>query len=60
MTCANCVRHVEEAVRSVPGVQAVRVDLRGGTVRITHTPDTDLAAIAVAIDEAGYQASAPV
>jgi copper chaperone len=63
MSCGSCVRHVEEAVRSVPGVLAVTVDLAGGTVRISHA-DADLEAIAQAIDEAGYevgvQASVPV
>jgi copper chaperone CopZ len=59
MTCGNCVRHVEEAVRAVPGVSAVSVDLLGGTVRVTHAPGADPAAFAAAIDEAGYQASAP-
>ena len=59
MTCASCVRHVEEAARSVPGVAAAAADLQHGTVRITHAPDADVAAIATAIDEAGYQTTAP-
>jgi copper ion binding protein len=59
MTCGNCVRHVEAAVRAVPGVHAVAVDLQRGTVRVSHAPGADVAAIATAIDEAGYQASAP-
>lgn len=63
MTCHNCVRHVEQAVRSVPGVQDVSVDLARGSVRVTHAPGVDAAAIATAIDEEGYeaavQASAP-
>jgi len=60
MTCGNCVRHVEEAVRAVPGVHSASADLRAGTVRISHAPDASLDAIAAAIDEAGYQASPPV
>jgi copper chaperone len=60
MTCGNCVRHVEAAVRAVPGVHAVAVDLASGRVRVTHGAGTDVAAIAAAIDEAGYQASVPV
>jgi copper chaperone CopZ len=59
MTCGNCVRHVEEAVRAVPGVSAVAVDLARGTVRVTHAPGADPDAMARAIDAAGYQASAP-
>lgn len=63
MTCQNCVRHVEKAVRSVPGVQNVSVDLARGSVRVTHAPGVDAGEIAKAIDEEGYeaavQASAP-
>jgi copper chaperone CopZ len=58
MSCGNCVRHVEQAARSVPGVEAAAVDLAGGTVRITHAPDADLAAVAAAIVDAGYETSA--
>ena len=47
-------------MRAVPGVHAVAVDLASGTVRVTHGPGADVAAIAAAIDEAGYQASVPV
>lgn len=56
MSCQSCVRHVEKAVRSVPGVQAVQVDLKSGDVRITHAPGADVAAMAAAIDAAGYEA----
>jgi copper chaperone CopZ len=60
MTCGNCVKHVEAAVRAVPGVHAVAVDLARGTVRVTHGAGADVAAIVAAIDEAGYQASVAV
>lgn len=57
MTCGNCVRHVEHAVRGVPKVIAVKVDLKSGEVKVTHA-GADLDAIVAAIDEAGYGASA--
>jgi copper chaperone len=56
MSCQSCVRHVEAAVRAVPGVVAVAVDLAGASVRVTHVPDVDVDAIVAAIDEAGYEA----
>jgi copper chaperone CopZ len=56
MTCGNCVKHVEQAVRGVPGVFAVAVDLKAGSVAITHAPGADVDAMARAIDEAGYEA----
>jgi copper ion binding protein len=56
MTCGNCVRHVEKAVRDVPGVRDVAVDLEGGQVRVTHAAGADVDAMVKAIDEAGYEA----
>jgi copper chaperone CopZ len=55
MTCANCVRHVDQAVRSVAGVRDVNIDLASGRVRIRHA-GADLQNIAAAIDDAGYEA----
>jgi copper chaperone CopZ len=58
MTCGNCVKHVEQALRGVAGVQAVQVDLKGGTARVTHAPGVSIDAMVAAIDEAGYEAGA--
>jgi len=55
MSCANCVRHVEHALRAVPGVAAVAVDLPAGTARVTHAADANIAAMLAAIDDAGYE-----
>ena len=55
MTCANCVRHVTEALQALPGVREVRVDLASGRpdVRAEHAlADADVRA---ALDEAGYE-----
>jgi copper chaperone CopZ len=57
MSCANCVRHVEEALRKVPGVMDVKVDLPGGTAHVTHAPNADVDAMVTAVDDAGYTAS---
>lgn len=54
MTCGNCARHVEEALRPLAGVQGIDVDLDGARVRVTGTADT--AALIAALDDAGYPA----
>jgi copper chaperone CopZ len=57
MTCGNCVKHVTEELTALPGVQDVRVDLVAGgssPVTVTSQGPLDDAAIAEAVDEAGY------
>ena len=57
MTCDHCVRAVTQEVERLPGVQAVEVGLvAGGTSSVTITSDqpVDVAAVAEAVDEAGY------
>lgn len=53
MTCGHCVRAIEGAVATLPGVIAVQADLAAGTVRIAGTPD--MAAVRSAITEEGYK-----
>ncbi|MEZ0164226.1 heavy-metal-associated domain-containing protein [Kineococcus sp. LSe6-4] len=58
MTCAHCVAAVTEEVSALPGVASVRVDLvPGGTSTVTVDSSTPLdpAALAAAVDEAGYE-----
>ncbi len=38
MTCTGCAQHVEQALRKVPGVRAVRVRYPEGTVQIAADP----------------------
>lgn len=54
MTCASCVRRVEEAVTAVPGVASANVNLatERATVRFDGEPDTP--AVLRAIEKAGY------
>ena len=57
MTCGHCVASVESELRSVPGVEDVRVDLvAGGTSKVTVTSEEPLSreTVAGAVDEAGY------
>lgn len=57
MSCASCASNIEDAILSVPGVEACNVNF--GAERATVTYDarkTDLVAIQNAIDAAGYSA----
>jgi copper chaperone len=54
MTCAHCVSAVTEEVGAVPGVTDVEVDLESGALRVTSETPVDDAAVAAAVDEAGY------
>lgn len=38
MTCGSCVRHVGDALRSLPGVSSVDVNLREGLAVVRHDP----------------------
>jgi copper chaperone CopZ len=57
MTCGACINRIELAVRRLPGVSAVRVDLRHETATVRRLPGlaTD-SALEKAIAEAGYEA----
>lgn len=55
MSCQHCVDAVTQEVGAVAGVDAVQVDLEGGTVAVTGAGFDD-AAVREAIDEAGYTA----
>lgn len=58
MDCGNCVRHVTEAIQSVPGVHSamVSLDSRQASVRWSPGVEQDVPAVARAIEEAGYTA----
>ncbi|MCT9821552.1 heavy-metal-associated domain-containing protein [Microbacterium sp. W1N] len=54
MTCGHCAAAVTTEVRAVSGVTDVAVDVASGTVTVTAADALDDAAIAAAVDEAGY------
>ena len=56
MTCNHCVKHVDRALRGVPGVTAVEVVLADQLARVTHE-DASLPAMVAAVSTAGYQAA---
>ncbi|MCK0091450.1 MAG: heavy-metal-associated domain-containing protein [Rhodococcus sp.] len=55
MTCGHCVSSVREEISEIPGVTGVEVDLASGRVDIESNTALDSAAIAAAVDEAGYK-----
>lgn len=57
MTCGHCAQSVTNELTKVPGVEDVQVDLASGNVEISSTAPVDPAAIAAAVDEAGYEVS---
>jgi len=57
MTCANCQKHVGDALRSVPGVASATVDLVFHRASVTFDPDkATLDDMAAAVERAGYRA----
>ncbi len=56
MSCAHCQSAVQEEVSSVPGVEAVTVDLDSKQVEVRGM-SLDDGAIRAAIEEAGYEAT---
>ena len=57
MVCGSCVSRITRALRGLPGVFAVRVDLGREAVTVRREPAVAPdAALAAAISQAGYQA----
>jgi copper chaperone len=57
MTCDHCVRTVTEEVSRLVNVEHVQVDLARGVVTVHSDGPVDRAAVAAAVDEAGYEVS---
>jgi Cu+-exporting ATPase len=56
MSCAACVRRVENALQSVPGVENATVNLATSRATIVYSPRLeDWSAIRGAIEQAGYE-----
>ncbi len=58
MTCANCARHVTEAIQSVPNVASASVQLESGRATVRWKGAADAKSVAEAVAEAGYEATA--
>jgi len=59
MTCASCVRHVEQALAHVPGVAAVTVNLAIEKAVVVAGPAVPAQALVDAVRAAGYDATVP-
>ena len=57
MTCGNCVKHVDHAIRAIAGVEDVQVDLASGHVSIQGAFPKGLDPIIAALAEEGYPAT---
>lgn len=55
MGCEGCVAAVEKALRAVPGVRSVRVDLKAGRATVDQE-GADPGALLRAVQKAGYDA----
>ena len=54
MTCGHCQTAVTKALKSVSGVEAVNVDLAGGTAQVQGQADPQ--ALLAAVKDEGYGA----
>lgn len=54
MMCEGCVEKVDNALKAVPGVESVDVNLKKGTATVEGTADDD--ALVKAVVDAGYRA----
>ncbi|MBK5441367.1 copper-translocating P-type ATPase [Pseudomonas sp. TH32] len=59
MTCASCAGRVERALRKVPGVQSVSVNLANERAHIEVLGQMDPGVLIAAVDKAGYTATLP-
>ncbi len=58
MTCASCVRRVEKALSSVPGVVSVSLNLALKKAIVEYLGGTALGSLRRAVEEAGYELGA--
>ncbi len=55
MTCASCVTRVEEALKSIPGVVSVSVNLASEKATVGYLEGTEYADLRHAVKDAGYE-----
>ena len=55
MTCASCVARVEEALKSVPGVVSVGVNLASEKATVEYIEGAEVADLRRAVKDAGYE-----
>ena len=55
MSCGHCVKHVEEALGEIKGVNSVKVSLEGKNAVVELGSEVNDSQIKEAIEEAGYE-----
>jgi len=55
MTCSHCVQAVTGELSTLPGVEAVQIDLPSGAVTVTSAAPLAENDVRAAVDEAGYE-----
>ncbi len=55
MMCEHCAAHVDEALKKVPGVSGVKVDLRGKCAVVKVKEEIEEGVYRKAIEDAGYK-----
>jgi Cu+-exporting ATPase len=55
MMCANCQKHVHDALLAMDGVSAVDVNLEKGTAKVTASREIPMDEFRSVISEAGYE-----
>lgn len=58
MTCASCVRRVENAIRKLPDVKDVSVNLATESAEVSLLPTAEMTPVVEAIRRAGYDVPA--
>lgn len=56
MSCGSCINHVTQALKPIPGVVDVSVDLPSGHVRVSGSLDSGPERLVSALNDAGYPA----
>lgn len=55
MTCAHCVKHVEDALKELEGVTSAKADLEGKNALVEFNQEITDETFKEAIDEVGYE-----
>jgi len=55
MKCGGCAKNVENALKTLPGVSGVAVDLKAGKVKVEHDDKASVDQMKQKIKDAGYK-----
>lgn len=55
MSCAHCVKHVEDALLELDGVKSAKAELEGNFAVVELSEEVNDDAFKKAIDDAGYE-----